>query len=134
VVWIPSIKTLYGSDVLFNEAHPFTCEVTADERAQWIRDVEMLEKMGAETIIPGHQKPGMPFDTSNYTFMKNYLYATEEAIASTKSEGDFYYEMCNKFPEANLFISNTMNAGVFKGGKDWNWREDDVKVGETTKK
>jgi glyoxylase-like metal-dependent hydrolase (beta-lactamase superfamily II) len=133
VVWIPSIKTLYGSDVLFNEAHPFTCEVTADERAQWIRDVEMLEKMGAETVIPGHQKPGMPFDGSNYTFMKNYLYATEEAIASTKSEGDFYYAMCNKFPEANLFISNTMNAGVFKGGKDWNWREDDVDVAKSTK-
>jgi glyoxylase-like metal-dependent hydrolase (beta-lactamase superfamily II) len=128
VVWIPSIKTLYGSDVLFNEAHPFTCEVTAEERAQWIRDVEMLEKMGAETIIPGHQKPGMAFDESNFTFMKNYLYATEESIATTKSEGDFYYAMCNKFPEANLFISNIMNAGVFKGGKNWNWREDEVNV------
>jgi glyoxylase-like metal-dependent hydrolase (beta-lactamase superfamily II) len=134
VVWIPSIKTLYGSDVLFNEAHPFTCEVTAEERAQWIRDVEMLEKMGAETVIPGHQKPGMPFDGSNYTFMKNYLYATEEVIASTKSEGDFYYAMCQKFPQANLFISNEMNAGVFKGGKDWNWREDEVDVAKSTKK
>ncbi|MCR4394655.1 MAG: MBL fold metallo-hydrolase, partial [Dehalococcoidales bacterium] len=39
VVWIPSIKTLYGSDVLFNQAHPFTCEVTAEERQQWIRDL-----------------------------------------------------------------------------------------------
>jgi glyoxylase-like metal-dependent hydrolase (beta-lactamase superfamily II) len=134
VVWIPSIKTLYGSDVLFNEAHPFTCEVTAEERAQWIRDVERLEKLGAEVVIPGHQKPGMPFDTSCYTFMKNYLYATEEVIASTKSEGDFYYAMCQKFPQANLFISNEMNAGVFKGGKDWNWREDDVNVGQETAK
>jgi glyoxylase-like metal-dependent hydrolase (beta-lactamase superfamily II) len=134
VVWIPSIKTLYGSDVLFNEAHPFTCEVTAEERAQWIRDVEMLEKMGAETVIPGHQKPDMPFDGSNYTFMKNYLYATEEVIVTTKSEGDFYYAMCQKFPQANLFISNEMNAGVFKGGKDWNWREDDVDVAKSTKK
>ena len=26
-VWIPSIKTLYGSDILFNQAHPFTCEL-----------------------------------------------------------------------------------------------------------
>ncbi|MFX1492483.1 MAG: MBL fold metallo-hydrolase, partial [Promethearchaeota archaeon] len=40
VVWIPSIKTLYGSDVLFNQAHPFTCEVTAEERQQWIQDIE----------------------------------------------------------------------------------------------
>ncbi len=73
VVWIPSIGTLYGSDVLFNQAHPFTCEVTPEERLQWIRDIERLEKMNAEVIIPGHQKPGMPFDTSAYTFTKDYL-------------------------------------------------------------
>jgi len=123
VVWIPSISTIYGSDVLFNQAHPFTCEVTAEERLQWIRDIERLEKMNAEVIIPGHQKPGMPFDTSTYTFMKDYLAAQEEAIASTKDEGNFYYAMVQRFPEANLFISNVMNAGVFKGGKDWNWRD-----------
>jgi glyoxylase-like metal-dependent hydrolase (beta-lactamase superfamily II) len=124
VVWIPSIKTLYGSDVLFNQAHPFTCEVTAEERQQWIRDIERLEKMGAEVIIPGHQKPGMPFDSSSYTFTKDYLVATEEVIAETTDEANFYYAMVQRFPEANLFISNEMNAGVFKGGKDWNWKDE----------
>jgi glyoxylase-like metal-dependent hydrolase (beta-lactamase superfamily II) len=124
VVWIPSIKTLYGSDVLFNQAHPFTCEVTAEERQQWIRDIERLEKMGAEVIIPGHQKPGMPFDSSSCTFTKDYLIATEEVIAETKDEANFYYAMVQRFPEANLFISNVMNAGVFKGGKDWNWKDE----------
>jgi glyoxylase-like metal-dependent hydrolase (beta-lactamase superfamily II) len=123
-VWVPSIKTLYGSDVLFNQAHPFTCEVTADERQQWIRDIEQLETMGAEVIIPGHQKPGMPFDGSSCTFTKDYLIATEEVLAETKDEANFYYAMVQRFPEANLFISNEMNAGVFKGGKDWNWKDE----------
>ncbi len=124
VVWIPCIKTLYGSDVLFNQAHPFTCEVTAEERQQWIRDIERLEAMGAEVVIPGHQKPGMPFDNSSYDFTKEYLVATEEVIASTDDEAGFYYAMVKRFPDANLFISNEMNAGFFKGGMDWNWRED----------
>ncbi len=124
VVWIPSIKTLYGSDVLFNQAHPFTCEVTYEERCQWIKDIEKLEAMNAEVVIPGHQKPGMPFDTSSYTFTKDYIKATEEEIANTKDVGGFYYAMVKRFPEANLFISNDMNAGVFKGGMNWNWRED----------
>ncbi|MHB1343187.1 MAG: MBL fold metallo-hydrolase [Thermoleophilia bacterium] len=57
MVWIPSIKTLYASDVLFNQAHPFTCEITADERRQWIAEIDKIETMGAEVIIPGHQKP-----------------------------------------------------------------------------
>jgi glyoxylase-like metal-dependent hydrolase (beta-lactamase superfamily II) len=124
VVWIPSIKTLYGSDVLFNQAHPFTCEVTAEERQQWIRDIERLEAMGAEVVIPGHQKPGMPFDSSSFGFTKDYLIATEEELANTKDEAGFYYAMVKRYPDANLFISNEMNAGVFKGGMDWNWRED----------
>jgi len=124
VVWIHSIKTLYGSDVLFNQAHPFTGEVTAEERKQWIRDIEGLEKMVAEVIIPGHQRPGMPFDSSCYAFMKDYLIATEEEIARSQDEANFYYAMIKRFPNANLFISNEMNAGVFKGGRNWNWRDE----------
>ena len=124
VVWIPSIKTLYGSDVLFNEAHPFTCEVTAEERQQWIKDIERLEKMGAEVVIPGHQKPGVPFDSSAYSFTKDYLVATEEELANTSDVAGFYYAMVTRFPDANLFISNEMNSNVFKGGRYWDWRED----------
>jgi glyoxylase-like metal-dependent hydrolase (beta-lactamase superfamily II) len=123
-VWIPSIKTLYGSDVLFNQAHPFTCEVTAEERQQWVADIGRLEKLGAEVVIPGHQKPGMPFDHSSFDFTRDYVIATEEVLAETDDVAGFYYAMVQRFPEANLFISNEMNAGFFKGGMDWNWRED----------
>ncbi len=124
MVWIPSIKTLYASDVLFNQAHPFTCECTKEERAQWIKDVDKIEKMGAEVIIPGHQKPGMPFDKSSLDFTRDYIRATEEVLVQTNTVGDFYYAMAAKFPEANLVrLSNGMNAMVFKGGLDWNWRE-----------
>ncbi len=124
VVWIPSIKTMYGSDVLFHEAHPFTCEVTAEERQQWIKDIERLEKMGAEVVIPGHQKPGMPFDSGCFSFTRDYLVATEEELANTNDVAGFYYAMVTRFPDANLFISNEMNSQVFKGGMDWDWRED----------
>jgi len=123
-VWIPSIKTLYGSDVLFNQAHPFTCELTAEERKQWVADIGRLEKIGAEVIIPGHQKPGMPFDQSSFDFTRDYVIATDEVMAETKDVAGFYYAMVKRFPEANLFISNEMNAGFFKGDVDWNWRED----------
>jgi glyoxylase-like metal-dependent hydrolase (beta-lactamase superfamily II) len=124
VVWIPAIKTLYGSDILFNQAHPFTCEVTAEERKQWIRDIVRLEAMGAEVVIPGHQKPGMPFDSSSFSFTRDYLIATDEELPKTKDVAGFYYAMVKRFPDANLFLSNEMNSQVFKGGMSWNWRED----------
>jgi glyoxylase-like metal-dependent hydrolase (beta-lactamase superfamily II) len=124
VVWIPSIKTLYGSDILFNQAHPFTCEVTAEERKQWIRDIVRLEAIGAEVVIPGHQKPGMPFDSTSFSFTRDYLVATDEELLKTKDVAGFYYAMVKRFPDANLFLSNEMNSQVFKGGMSWDWRED----------
>ncbi len=124
MVWIPSIKTLYGSDVLFNQAHPFTCELTREEREQWIADVDKIETMGAEVIIPGHQKPGMQFNKSSLDFTREYIRATEEELPKTDSVAEFYYAMAQRFPDANLTrLSNGMNAAVFKGGLDWNWRE-----------
>jgi glyoxylase-like metal-dependent hydrolase (beta-lactamase superfamily II) len=125
MVWIPSIKTLYASDVLFNQAHPFTCELTADERKQWIKDIDNIEKLGADVIIPGHQKPGCQFDRSSLDFTKAYIIATDEVLATTKTVADFYYAMNERFPHANLIQkSNEMNANVFKGGRDWHWKEE----------
>jgi glyoxylase-like metal-dependent hydrolase (beta-lactamase superfamily II) len=124
MVWIPSIKTLVASDVLFNQAHPFTCELTKEERAQWIADIDKIEKMGAEVIIPGHQKPGMQFDKSSLDFTREYVVATEEELVKQDTVAGFYCAMADRFPQANLVrLSNGMNAAVFKGGLDWNWRE-----------
>ena len=126
MVWIPSIKTLYASDVLFNQAHPFTCELTPGEREQWIRELDKIEKMGAEVIIPGHQKPGMQFDKSSLDFTREYLVATEEELARTDDVASFYYAMAERFPEANLLhLSGEMNANVLKGDRDWHWREEE---------
>lgn len=126
MVWIPCIKTLYASDVLFNQAHPFTCELTAGERQQWIKDVDKIEKMGAEVIIPGHQKPGMQFDRSSLDFTREYVAVTDEVLAKTSTVAEFYYAMNERFPQANLIQkSNEMNANVFKGNRDWHWREEE---------
>jgi len=125
IVWIPSIKTVIGSDVIFNDAHPFTCEVDAEQRKLWMKDIEGIGALGAEVVIPGHMREGMPLDYSCLDFMRAYLTATEEEIANTSTAGEFYYHMAKRFPTASLnMLSNEMNAEVFKGGRDWAWNED----------
>ncbi len=126
MVWIPSIKTLYASDVLFNQAHPFTCEITAPERQQWVKEIEKIMTMDADVIIPRHARPGMPFDKSACEFTRDYLIATEEELARTETVGEFYYAMAERFRGAHLIhLSNEMNANVFKGDRDWHWREEE---------
>ena len=126
VVWIPSIKTLIGSDVLFNQAHPFTCEVNAEQRKQWIEAIERLDReLQPEVIIPGHASPGQPLDHSSMDFTIAYLKATEEELANTDTAAQFFYNMIKRFPKANLILlSDEMNAEVFKGGRAWDWNEE----------
>ena len=52
------------------------------------------------------------------------MLATEEELQRTDTVGDFYYAMAERFPYAHLVhLSNEMNANVFKGDRDWHWRE-----------
>ena len=122
VVWVPSIKTFIGSDVLFSNAHPFTCEVSDRGRYKWYQDLEKFSKFGAELVVPGHVKQGEVLDERAFKFTMDYLRETERELAKTKDMKEFFYDMCMKFPEATLiFLSNDMNSSVFLGGREWNW-------------
>jgi hypothetical protein len=58
--------------------------------------------------------------------MKKYLAATEVELANTKTTGEFFLNMVLQFQGSNLlFLCNEMNAAVFKGGRDWEWRDDE---------
>lgn len=125
VVYIPSLSTIIGSDVLFNKAHPFTCEVTAEERRLWIGELERFEAMGCECVIPGHTKHGLPYDDSSYQFTREYLLATEEELSRCKTREEFYYAMDMRFFDSELKRSNEMNSNVFYGQREWDWRDDE---------
>ncbi|MDR3315171.1 MAG: MBL fold metallo-hydrolase [Coriobacteriales bacterium] len=125
-VYVPSIDTLMCSDILFNEAHPFTCEITKEERAEWHEVCEKLKAMDASVVIPGHMRMGMPFDNTAFDWTMDYLEKTEIELIAAKSPGDFFFAMDRHFPNAILKKSNEMNSMVFFGGREWEWREDEV--------
>ena len=125
IVWIPSIRTVVCSDVVFNEAHPFTCEVSAEQRRLWLKDIEGIYDLHPDVVIPGHMREGTALDESGLKFTRDYLIATEEELAATTTPGEFYYHMAKRFPNASLNLySNEMNSEVFKGGRKWAWNED----------
>ena len=65
----------------------------------------------------------MPFDLSSVYFTREYIIANDEELERTDDVESFFYNMFIRFPEANLrMLSLEMNANVFKGGRDWNWR------------
>ena len=131
IMWIPSIQTVAGSDVIFNMAHPFTCEITDKGRAHWIEDLEKIRSMGAKVIIPGHTMPGLGFDERAIDFTIAYINKTQELLDKGRQmikdgiPGDlvskaFYYEMDTFVFDAVFKRSNEMNSNVFFAGREWN--------------
>lgn len=125
MVWIPSIKTAVCSDVVFNDAHPFTCEINEEQRKLWIKDIDGIYALQPEVVIPGHMREGSLLDESGLKFTKDYLIATKEELINTSTASEFFFNMTKRFPTASLnLLSNEMNAEVLKGGRPWDWNED----------
>ena len=49
--WIPERKVLFSGDLIFNQGTPFAAMGSI---AGWLRALERLRGLGAETIVPGH--------------------------------------------------------------------------------
>jgi glyoxylase-like metal-dependent hydrolase (beta-lactamase superfamily II) len=125
-VWIPSIKTVICSDIVFNKAHPFTCEVSPAGRKKWLEEIEEIRALGADVIIPGHAREGVPFDESGLNYTRDYLIATDEEIANSKDKYEFFYNMETRFFDSKLRRSNEMNASVIMGDRVWEWNDTEV--------
>jgi glyoxylase-like metal-dependent hydrolase (beta-lactamase superfamily II) len=125
-VYIPSIKTVICSDIVFNGAHPFTCEVSPRGRKKWLEEIEHIRALNADVIIPGHAKEDMPFDESGLDYTRDYIIATDEELATAKDKHEFFYNMEVRFFDSKLRKSNEMNASVMLGDREWNWNDTDV--------
>jgi glyoxylase-like metal-dependent hydrolase (beta-lactamase superfamily II) len=132
-VIIPSIKTVICSDIVFSEAHPFTCEVPPMKGWDaWIQELETIRGEGYDVIIPGHAAFGRCFDESGLDYTKDYLEATKKHFeAAAKNENkdarvaQFFSNMEIDFFDSELRMSNEMNANVLLGDREWNdlWNE-----------
>jgi cyclase len=51
IAWIPERKLLFSGDIIFNGGTPFALMGSV---AGWLETLDLLESLGAETIVPGH--------------------------------------------------------------------------------
>jgi len=115
-VWFPKERVAIVSDMAYDQMHAYTVETTRQSRTQWIRNLEELEKLKPEMVIPGHSQPHKVFDAdSAIRFTKGYLAVFEEELASSKSGADLKARMKRRYPDAGLFFSVERTAAdLFK--------------------
>jgi len=57
VIHIPSIDTVIGGDVVYNRIHMMLALTGPVEWQKWIESIDLVEGLGATTIIAGHKQP-----------------------------------------------------------------------------
>jgi glyoxylase-like metal-dependent hydrolase (beta-lactamase superfamily II) len=73
VVWIPSIKALFPSDMVHNQVVLWFVEHDAAQIAAYRKSLDLLIALKPEIVVPGHDLPGMAHDRGGLTFTQNYL-------------------------------------------------------------
>jgi hypothetical protein len=86
------------SDILFYEAHPFTCEINKEERAEWVEVCKKLKAMNASVVIPGHMRMGMPFDNTGFDWTIDYIEKTEIELERAKTRATSSLPWIDTFP------------------------------------
>lgn len=88
-VHIPQLDTLVASDALYRDTHVWLAENTKSaEIAAWRASLDMLEKIGAAHVIPGHRTDTSPNDGTTFQQMRDYLTHWENALARAATAAD----------------------------------------------
>jgi glyoxylase-like metal-dependent hydrolase (beta-lactamase superfamily II) len=94
-IFIPSLKALVASDLIYNDTHCYLQERHLDS---WLRRLNELEKFvatGVTTIYPGHGEPGDPATLIERTraYLRDFSSALHHGSAHALEE-----EMLAKYP------------------------------------
>ncbi|KIC85300.1 MBL fold metallo-hydrolase [Pantoea agglomerans] len=119
-LWIPSLKTLLGSNSVSTGRHLWMADTpTLRDIDLWLKRVENMKALKPEKVIPGHYiNNDMSPDSLN--FVKKYLTDYKNSVVNHHNDsGAIISDMKKKYPE--LADEKTLNFGakIFTGESTW---------------
>ena len=102
-VWIPSIKTVAGGVVVFNDLHVWTADTqTLASRQQWLATLDGIAALQPATVVPGHYKVGSALTPASIGFTRDYLVKFEAETAAAANSAALIARMQQLYPQAGL--------------------------------
>lgn len=119
-VWIPSIKTVAGGVVVFNDLHVWTADTqTLASRQQWLATLDGIAALQPSTVVPGHYKVGSALTPASIGFTRDYLVKFEAETAAAANSAALIARMQQLYPQAGLKAALDTSAKVAKGEMKW---------------
>jgi glyoxylase-like metal-dependent hydrolase (beta-lactamase superfamily II) len=114
VIHIPSIDTVIGGDVVYNRIHMMLALTGPAEWQKWIDSIDLVESLGATTIIAGHKQPDAS-DQDLETILdgsRGYIRDFRDAVAASTTASEVIETMKAKYPDYGNPTTLEFSAGA----------------------
>ena len=100
VVHVPELGLVVSGDVVYNDTHMWLRGSTPDSRASWLRALDTVESLDADTVIAGHRHPAAPDDDARRQVAdsRRYILDFEAALERSTTPAELIDRMTDRHP------------------------------------
>jgi glyoxylase-like metal-dependent hydrolase (beta-lactamase superfamily II) len=101
VVHIPSLSLVVSGDVVYNQTHMWLRSSTPDTRASWMRALDAVAELDADTLIAGHRNPQAADDDARRQIAESQRYIAdfEAALERSSNPAELIDRMTTAYPD-----------------------------------
>ena len=112
-------KVLIGGITVIADTHVFMADTkTLSSQRSWVKDLEYLETLAIDVLIPGHFGSGNRFDKENIAFTKDYINTFIKVEEKHTRSDEIITEMTSAFPDISEGALE-LSVKVVTGEMDW---------------
>lgn len=100
VVHVPALSLVVSGDVVYNQTHMWLMRSTPDSRASWVRALDTVAALEANTIVAGHRSPEAPDDDARRQISqcRRYIADFEDALERSAAPTELIDRMTATYP------------------------------------
>jgi glyoxylase-like metal-dependent hydrolase (beta-lactamase superfamily II) len=100
VVHVPGLSLVVSGDVVYNQTHMWMMGSTPDSRAGWMRALDAVADLDADTLIAGHRDPQAIDDDARRQVAESqhYIADFEAALQSSSTAAELIDRMTTAYP------------------------------------
>jgi glyoxylase-like metal-dependent hydrolase (beta-lactamase superfamily II) len=101
VVYVPGLSLVVSGDVVYNRTHMWLRGSTPDSRASWLRALDTVAALEADTLIAGHRNPQAADDDARRQIdeCRRYITDFEAALESSSAPAELIDRMTTAYPD-----------------------------------
>jgi glyoxylase-like metal-dependent hydrolase (beta-lactamase superfamily II) len=100
VVHVPSLNLIVSGDVVYNQTHMWMRRSTPETRASWMRALDAVAELEADTLIAGHRNPQAADDDARRQIAESQRYIAdfEAALERSSTPAELVDRMTTAYP------------------------------------